>query len=148
MRVGLRIGLAFLALTQLAVGAWQLFLPRSFYDDGPAPGNAWVSLVPPYSEHLMRDVGALNLALAVVATVAAVTVNPLMARTILIAYLVVSVPHLVFHALHLEHFTRAEALAQTIALAIGVVLPLALLGAVARARPSGQRPSIQKGRHQ
>jgi hypothetical protein len=89
----------------------------------------------------------LNLALAVVATAAAVTLNPLMARTTLIAYLVVSVPHLVFHVLHLENFTRAQALAQTAALAVGVVLPLTLLVTVARLRHSGQRPSTQRGRH-
>lgn len=139
MRLWLRIGLAFLALTELAVGAWQLLLPRSFYEDGPVPGHEWVALVPPYSEHLMRDVGALNLALAVVASVAAVTVNRLMAGTILIAYLVSSVPHLVFHVAHLEHFPRTEAIAQTVALAVGVVLPLALLVAVARLRFSDRQ---------
>lgn len=128
----------------MAFGAWQLFLPRSFYEDGPAPGHAWVALVPPYSEHLMRDVGALNLALAVVAAVAAVTVNRLMAGTTLIAYLVFSVPHLVFHVIHLEHFPRDEAIAQTVALAIGVVLPLALLVAVARFRLADHERSPEK----
>lgn len=134
MRPWLRAGLAFLALTQVVVGAWQLLLPRSFYDDGPIPGHRWVALVPPYSEHLMRDVGALNLALAVVATVAAVTLQRLMVGTALVAYLVFSVPHLVFHATHLEPFPRGEAIGQTIALAVGVVLPLALLALSARPR--------------
>ena len=85
----------------------------------------------------MRDVGALNLALALVATVAAVTLQRLMVGTALCAYLVFSVPHFVFHATHVEHFPRGEAIAQTIALAIGVVLPLALL--VLNARSGGQR---------
>lgn len=149
MRAGLRVGLAFLALTQWAIGAWQLLLPRSFYDNGPTPGSAWVALVPPYSEHLMRDVGALNLGLAVVLTVAAATLNPLMTRTALVAYLVFSIPHLIFHALHLEHFTRSEAVAQTVALAIGVALPLGLLAAAARLHPWSDQPSPdERQRHE
>ena len=35
-----------------------------FYDDFPGLGRSWVAADGPYNEHLVRDVGALNLALA------------------------------------------------------------------------------------
>ena len=44
--------------------------PQSFYDDFPGLGRAWVSVDGPYNEHLVRDVGALNLALLVLFVVA------------------------------------------------------------------------------
>src|SRR5215471_14889090 len=31
------------------------FLPDSFYDSFPTPGHAWVALLPPHNEHLLRD---------------------------------------------------------------------------------------------
>ena len=58
----LRGGLLVLAVSALTVGLWALLVPRSFYDDFPLPGRAWVSTLGPYNEHLVRDVGALNLA--------------------------------------------------------------------------------------
>ena len=35
-----RGGLALLSLQALVVGAWALFLPRSFYGDFPLPGRS------------------------------------------------------------------------------------------------------------
>jgi len=48
------------------VGFWALLAPRSFYDDFPGGGRSWVSALPPYNEHLVRDVGGLPSNLAVV----------------------------------------------------------------------------------
>jgi hypothetical protein len=56
--VPLRLGISFLTLVELVIGVVATLTPRVFYDDVP-----WVSLAPPYSEHLMRDFGAMNLAL-------------------------------------------------------------------------------------
>lgn len=85
--VPLRIGIWFLALVELTVGVVATLTPRVFYDDVP-----WVSLAPPYSEHLMRDYGAMNLALGVVSFVAAITMEQLMVRAALAAYLVFAIP--------------------------------------------------------
>ncbi|RTL69410.1 MAG: hypothetical protein EKK42_04560 [Pseudonocardiaceae bacterium] len=71
-RIVLRVGLLVLAATQAFVGLWALPAPRSFYDDFPAPGRSWVSALPPYNEHLVRDVGALSLALTVLLVAAAI----------------------------------------------------------------------------
>jgi hypothetical protein len=61
----LRGGLLLLAATPLFGGIWALILPRSFYVDFPLPGSDWVSTLGPYNEHLIRDYGALNLALTI-----------------------------------------------------------------------------------
>jgi len=127
MRAWLRAGLIFLAVGQGLAGAVQLLLPRVFYDDFPTSGHPWVSLLPPYSEHLMRDVGALTLAYVLVLAVAAVTMERRMIRTALAANLVFTTPHFAFHAAHLEHFPRVDAITQTIALGLGVAIPVALL---------------------
>lgn len=127
MRAWVRAGLIFLAVTQGLAGSVQLFLPKTFYDDFPTPDTPWVSLLPPYSEHLMRDVGALTLAYVFVLAAAAVTMERRLVCVALIANLVFTVPHFVFHATHLEHYPTGAAVGQTIALAIGVVLPATLL---------------------
>lgn len=133
----LRAGLVFLTLTQGGVGAVQLLLPKVFYDDFPAPGHSWVALVPPYSEHLMRDVGALNLAVAVVLGVAAATLEVVLVRTALAAALVFAVPHLVFHVTHLEHFGVGAAVTQTAILVVVALIPAGLLPLTRRAATDG-----------
>lgn len=120
--VPLRVGIWFVALVQLAVGVVATLAPRAFYDHVP-----WVTLAPPYSEHLMRDYGAMNLALSLVTVVAAITMDRLMVRTALAAYVVFAIPHLIFHVTHHQHYTTSAAIGETIALAIAVLLPLGLL---------------------
>ncbi|MGH3535825.1 MAG: hypothetical protein ACRDQG_14125 [Pseudonocardiaceae bacterium] len=68
----LRAGIWFLAIVTAAVGLLAMLLPRTFYQRVP-----WVALDPLYSEHLMRDFGAMNLALALVVVVAGVTMERL-----------------------------------------------------------------------
>jgi hypothetical protein len=115
-----------LTATLALTGGWALGAPRWFYDTFPGAGHTWVALLPPYNEHLVRDVGALNLGLAVVLAGAALRADRATVRLAAIAALVVAVPHTAYHALHLSHFPPAEALAQT----IGTVAHLALLVAV------------------
>src|SRR5690606_3742601 len=114
-------------------------LPRSFFDTGPLPGHPWVAMPPPYNEHPVRDIGALNLGLAAVLSAAAVRMERRLARIALVAYPVFTVPHLVFHSTHLEHFAVGEAVGQTVALAVAVVLPVTLLFLTARrGAPGGE----------
>ena len=67
-----RLILGYLAVTSLLVGVWAQFAPRSFYDDFPGLGRVWVRVDGPFNEHLVRDVGGLNLALAAVLVGAAI----------------------------------------------------------------------------
>ena len=118
----LRAGVWFLTAVELVVGLVATLAPRAFYDHVP-----WVKLMPPFSEHLMRDYGAMNLSLALVFVVAAITMERRMVRIALGAYLLFAIPHLIFHVTHLEPFTTAAAVGQTIVLTVAVLLPVALL---------------------
>jgi hypothetical protein len=126
----LRAGLWALTVVVFAVGILATLTPRSFYDHVP-----WVDLAPPYAEHLMRDFGAMNLALGTVTLVAAITMDRLLVRTTLAAYVVFAIPHLVFHITHHQHYTTVAAVGESIALIVAVLLPLALLALTVN-RPS------------
>lgn len=82
MKGWLRGGLLLLAASALTVGLWTLLVPRSFYDDCPLPGRNWVSALGPYNEHLVRDVGALNLALGVLLALGIINVRDAGLRSI------------------------------------------------------------------
>lgn len=128
----LRAGLVFYLGVELLVGAWAAAWPRGFYHDFPWPGHPWVALLPAYNEHLIRDFGGMNLALAVVFGVAAATLDRRLTRTVLVAYLVFAMPHLVFHLNHLAPFGTVDAVAQSAALVALALLPLLLLTLVGR----------------
>ena len=111
------------------VGLWALAAPRSFYDDFPGMGRVWVAVDGPFNEHLVRDVGALNLALAFVAAMALATGSVLVARAAGGAALIYGVPHLVYHAFnHVLRHRRLGGHAGVLAFAV-------LAGVVALAAP-------------
>jgi hypothetical protein len=138
-REWLRGGLMVLAVSALTVGLWALLVPRSFYDDFPLPGRDWVSTLGPYNEHLVRDVGALNLALGVLLVVAAVLLERRLVQTSLVAYLAYAVPHFIFHVSAGHAFPLGDNIANLITLGLAVVLPLVLLALVGR--PGGRQTS-------
>lgn len=121
-----RAGLIVLAASALVVGVWAQFFPLSFYEDFPGP-RSWVSVDGPYNEHLIRDVGGLNLALAVLTIVGARTLRPLLVTTTAVAWLASSVPHLVYHAHHLEGLSGPDQVGVLVSLTITVVVPALLL---------------------
>jgi hypothetical protein len=132
-RVLAAASLGVLAVAQAVVGGWALVAPRSFFSSFPASGHAWVALLPPYNEHLVRDVGALSLALTILLAVAATVPTRSLVRTAAVAFAAYAVPHTLFHALHLEGFTTGDAIAQT----AGFVLQLVAAG-VALATTTGR----------
>ena len=117
-----RVGLAILAILQGIVGIWASLVPRSFYRNFPIRGHNWVSLLPPYNEHLIRDVGELNLALTVVLAAAALTGQRLLSVVAVIAAAVYAVPHAVFHMFHLQGFPTVDAVTQTTGIALQLVV--------------------------
>lgn len=127
LRVLTRIALGYLALISIEIGAWALIAPRSFYDDFPGLGRAWVSIDGPYNEHLVRDVGALNLALAVLLVVAAVRLTRTLVVTAAAASLVWGAPHLVYHAFNTDGLSNTDLALNLGGLALGAVLPIALI---------------------
>jgi hypothetical protein len=111
---------------QGVVGVWALLAPVSFYTSFPIAGHGWVALLPPYNEHLIRDVGEFSLAFTVVLGAAAVTGQRLLSIVAICALALYAVPHAVYHALHLEGFSTADAAAQM----VGIGLQLTLVGVV------------------
>jgi hypothetical protein len=126
-RTVVRIALALLAVVGLQVGLWAAFAPQSFYDDFPGAGRVWVSVDGPYNQHLIRDVGALNLALAVVAIVAFVTLSRAAVLAAGGAWLAYGVPHLVYHLRHLDPLESADQVAVPVTLFLSVVLGAVVL---------------------
>lgn len=132
-RSWLRAGLAFLAAASLVVGVWQLFAPQSFYASFPGFGRSWVSVDGPFNEHLLRDVGGLNLALAFVLGWAAVTPTRAVVFAALGAQLAFAIPHFVYHATNIGVFGAGGDAAGVLAgLAVPLVVPAILLVLAAR----------------
>jgi AhpD family alkylhydroperoxidase len=123
-----------LGIVQTVNGFWALFAPRSFYDDFPPGRGGWVSALPAYNEHLLRDVGGLFLATGVLLLIAAWRLDRGLVGVSLVVWLLFAVPHAVYHVFNLEPYGTADAVGNVISLALTVVLPGALL--VALARPS------------
>ena len=113
-----KVALVVIAAGSMVVGVWALAAPESFYEDFPGAGRVWVAVDGPYNEHLIRDVGALNLALGFVAAVPLVTGSIAVARAAGGAALIYGVPHLVYHALHLDPFDTGDRVALLVSLAI------------------------------
>jgi hypothetical protein len=135
VRVVVRAGLAALMVTGLVVGVWAAFAPRSFYDDFPGGGLEWVAADGPYNEHLVRDVGELNLALTAVTLVALLAVVRAAAVAAAVGWLVYQVPHLVYHLRHTDVYDNTtDKVTSIAALALGVALPLIVLVAALRLR--------------
>jgi len=129
-----RLALVVIAFGSLVVGAWAQVFPRSFYDDFPGLGRVWIAVDGPYNEHLVRDVGGLNLGLALVAVVALITANLLLARVAGAAALLYGLPHLVYHAAHADVFDATDAVANLVGLAVAALAALLALAAPAHTR--------------
>lgn len=123
-----RAALAVLAASSAVVGVWAQAFPRSFYDDFPGLGRVWVAVDGPFNEHLVRDVGGLNLGLALVAAMALVTGRVAVARAADGAALVYGLPHLAYHALHLDGVGTVDVVAMLASLTLVVLAGLAALG--------------------
>jgi hypothetical protein len=123
----IRILLVALGAPAVIIGAWAAFAPRSFYQDFPGFGQLWVRPDGPFNEHLVRDVGELNLALAFVTLAAVVWCTPLLVRLVAGAWLVEGIPHLVYHLRHLDPLASNAKISSIAGLAIVPVVALVLL---------------------
>lgn len=137
----LRAGLAVLALAAAIQGVWMYLAPRSFYDDVPT-----VSASGPFSQHLMSDIGGLNLAMAVVLACAAAWLDRRLARVALAAYIVYALSHLLFHLTHLDHLTPASETALVTGLLLLPAIAIALLFLTTQAAPVARSPYVHSRR--
>lgn len=124
----LRIALGYLALSSLQIGLWALLAPSSFYNDFPGLGQAaWIAADGPYNEHLIRDVGALNLALVFVLVAAAVTLSRQLILTAAGAALVWGVPHLIYHMFADDELSGSDVAVSLSGLAFFCAVPIAVI---------------------
>jgi hypothetical protein len=128
--------LVVLAVPSVLIGVWAGIAPHSFYDDFPGFGAHWVSPDGPFNEHLVRDVAWLNLALAVVLLAAAWTLGRSLVNAALVASLVSSVPHLVYHVGHLDMYDGTNQVLLAGSLAISPLVAAGLLVYRRRSRPT------------
>jgi hypothetical protein len=118
------------AVGNAVVGLWAVITPRGFYDNFPGGGRHWVSMDGSYDQHLVFDVGLLSLALTVTLLAAIWKRERVLVATASIAALVFAVPHLAFHAGHLDGFSTSDSMLEMISLAITVAAPLLALWTV------------------
>jgi len=140
-----RILLFVLAWPAFLLGVWATLAPRNWYEHFPGVGQSWIAIDGSYNEHLIRDVGALNLALVVVTIVALVKLDPLLVRTTAAAWLVYSVPHLLYHATHTDPYDTGDLFAALGGLALDVVVPIVLLLLARPERGPGRRSGDRPG---
>ena len=119
--------LALLLPATIAVGVWAEFAPRSFYDDFPGLGLIWVASDGPFNEHLVRDFGATNLALAVLLAVAVWKGGRVLLATAAGAYLAYAVPHLAYHLRHTHVIDGVDRVTSLASLVMAAILAAAAL---------------------
>ncbi len=129
MDAAVRICLGVLGLSALAIGLPASFAPETFYTDYPF-FTALVSLLPPYNEHLITDIGGLYLGFGVMFIWAMVQPSRQLVIPLCTAWIVAQALHFAFHISHLTGFTTTEAVTQQIGLGIYIlaaVIPIVLL---------------------
>jgi len=135
--LALRLALGYLALSGLLVGVWAAGAPRSFFSDFPGLGHMWTAADGRYNEHLVRDVGDLNLALVVVTVAATIWCSRALVIAAAAAWIVYSVPHLAYHTLNLDVVSAGDQAPEIVALAIPIVVAGLVVVLAARSDPAG-----------
>ena len=123
----IRVALGYLALQVGVVAAYILVAPRSFYENFPTGPAAWVSALPPYNEHLIRDFGAAGLGLAVLAVLALVWMERRLVQAAAVALFLGTVPHAIYHSTTTEAYSTADNVFSLGGLYLQTLLPLAVL---------------------
>jgi hypothetical protein len=96
-----RGGLLLLAGEALLIGVHALFFPRYFYDKFLF-GRGWVQMLPPYNEHITRDLGALYVGFFVVLGYAVLKVSQDLVNGAILGFVAATIPHMIFHIVHAD----------------------------------------------
>jgi hypothetical protein len=129
----IRFGLIFMALAVGLVAAGILIAPKNFYDEFPGPSQ-WVSALPPYNEHLIRDFGSAGLGLAVLAGLAALWMDRRVVQAAAVVLFIGSLPHAIYHSTTTESYSTADNIFSLSGLYLEVLLPLLILYLASGAR--------------
>src|SRR3954451_6649210 len=139
-----RIGLVVLGLGQGFAAVWALLAPRAFYNRFPVAGAHWVSALPPFNEHLVRDYGASFLALSVLALIAAWLADRRVMQVTLVVWAVAAIPHLIFHLAHSDEPAGGRGISSLITLALNAAVPLLLLALIPKENPASVESAISR----
>lgn len=121
-----RLLLWILAISAFSIGVQAEFSPRNFYTNFPFD-RGWVAMDGRYNEHLIRDFGALNLALFALTVCAIFVGTRTIARVAAATWIVYSVPHLVYHLRHLSMpMPGAEKVVMIVSLAAPILAAVAV----------------------
>jgi ABC-type spermidine/putrescine transport system permease subunit II len=104
----IRTGLVVLAIPSVIIAAWSLASPRGFYDNFPGLGRHWVSALPPFNEHLLRDFGAANVTIAIVLLGAAIFCERRLVQVAVVAFLLGTLPHFIYHLTTTDHYSTSD----------------------------------------
>jgi len=125
-----RVLLGCLSLTAVFVGGWAYFAPAHFHDYFPGFGMRWLPVFGPFNEHLVKDVGAMYLGLAVLSVMALIFVRN---RTLVIvaagAWTMFNLLHLVYHVQMLHMLGPRDQVVSMVALwgvllaSVGLFIP-------------------------
>ena len=127
-----RIALGYHIVVGTQIGLWALFAPRSFYDGFPGLGRSWVAVDGPFNEHLIRDVGALNLALVVLYDAAWMGLGHQLVRASGAASLVWGVPHALSHLFNTDGLGGIDVAMSLSGLVVHVIVGAGLVWAGGR----------------
>ncbi|WP_432950031.1 hypothetical protein ACQPXM_18030 [Kribbella sp. CA-253562] len=125
--------LAVLGVSGLGVGGWAYFASEHWYRTFPGFGHHWLPVLGPYSQHLVKDVGAMYLGLAAL-TVFAIwkAADTTVVRLTATAWTIFNALHFAYHLQHLHMYSGSDVPLNVIALStvlvIGAVLVLPLKG--------------------
>ncbi|MFJ4223394.1 hypothetical protein [Microbacterium sp. NPDC089695] len=111
----------------LFVGGWAYLAAQSFYDSFPGVLGSWVSVDGPFNEHLIRDVGAMYLALAAASIGGLIRRSAAVFRVLGLAWTVFGGLHFAYHAMHLAHMDPESAIGEMVALGVSLALGIVLL---------------------
>ena len=132
-----------MAIPALEIGIWATLAPQSFFNSFPGGGRHWIAVDGAFNEHLVRDFGALNLALAFVLIVALVVGSRLLVTTAAVAYLLWAVPHALYHFFNMQVLDSGDQIANGISLAFSVAVPIVIIVLAYRTKPaSSSRASV------
>ena len=109
------------------VGLWAAAWPGSFYDSFPGLGRVWISVDGPYNEHLIRDVGALYLALAAASVAATFSRGPDAGRVVGVAWAVFGIPHFIYHATQFAGMPLIDVIGNIVSLGGSLLLGIVLM---------------------
>jgi hypothetical protein len=138
----MRAGLIVLAFPSAVIAVWGLISPRGFYDSFPGAGRHWVSALPPYNEHLLRDFAAASLAIVIFLVGAAIVLERRTIQVAVIAFLAYSLPHLGYHLTTTDHYSTGDNFGSLGGFVVTLVIAVGLLALTREvSEPSGAPPA-------